>query len=387
MGGHRPAPGRDAAGIVRLVWAGTFEPGFSRNRKLARLLDLCEVETVVVREQVWGDDRVGLASKQGPGVFLKAAFRYPKLLVRLLATKRPDVYLVSYPGWFDVPVVRLVATIKRRPLVFDPFISLYDTMVSDRGLHSEKSLRGRLAAYADRVSLRMADLVIADTEPHLRLYDDLANGLRRAGVVVPVGADDGVFRESADRQIDQHLVLFYGTLVPLQGVETVVEAAALLEADGVRTVIIGDGQDRSVLDSAIARTGASIQRHGMIPLEDLPAHIAGATVCLGIFGVSEKAGRVVPHKLFECMAMGRPVITRDSVAIRTLFEDGEVATTPAGDHVALAAEVRSLLDDPDRRERLAAAGSAAYRERFHEQPLARLLDVALRSVVEGHLLS
>jgi len=386
MGGDGPSPRLEPTGIVRLVWAGTFEPGFSRNRKLARLLDLCGVDTVVVREDVWGDDRVGLASKPGIRVFLRAVFRYPKLLVRLLAMKRPDVYLVSYPGWFDVPVVRLVAAIKRRPLVFDPFISLYDTMVSDRGLQSERSLRGRLAAFADRASLRMADLVIADTEPHLQLYDGLANGLRRAGVVVPVGADDQVFRPSTGRQMDQPNVLFYGTLVPLQGVETVVEAAALLEVDGVRTVVIGDGQDRSGLDNAIARTGASIQRHGMIPLEDLPAHIAAATVCLGIFGVSDKAGRVVPHKLFECLAMGKPVITRDSAAIRTLFEDGEVATIPAGDHVALAAEVRSLIDDPVRRERIAAAGSAAYRERFHEQPLARLLDVALRSVVESHLL-
>ena len=43
-------------------------------------------------------------------------------------------------------------------------------MISDRGLRTGKSWVGRLAAAIDRWSLRLADVVIADTEPQLAFY-------------------------------------------------------------------------------------------------------------------------------------------------------------------------------------------------------------------------
>lgn len=366
---------------MKLVWTGTFEPDFSRNQKLARLLGLAEAEVVVVREDLWRGDRIELASNGRLRVAARALLVYPRLLFRLLALPRPDVYLVSYPGWFDLPVVRLVASIKRRPVVFDPFLSLYDTMISDRQLHSGKSMSARLARTLDRWSLRLADLVLADTAPQLELYEKLSRGLRNEGAVLPVGADDHIFLPRQEVTVEPATVLFYGTLVPLQGVTTIVETAALMAPDEIHTVIIGDGQDRPRMEAAIERTGAHVERLGLIPLEELPGHVARSTICLGIFGDSEKAGRVVPHKLYECLAMGRPVVTRDSPAIRSLFKEGDVVTVPAADPAALAEAVRSLIHDPELREQVARSGHAAYLQRFHEEPLAHLFSVALDSVL------
>lgn len=367
---------------MRVVWAGTFDPEFSRNRKLTRLLEISKVQYLVVREHLWADDRIGLAMKPSLGVALKALVKYPRLLIRLLAAERPDLYLVSYPGWFDVPLVRLVASIKRRPLVFDPFVSLHDTLISDRQLHGPRSSVARLARVIDRWSLRMADLVIADTQPQLDLYREMAKRLKTDGAVVPVGADDEIFVPRVGIEVRPRSILFYGTLVPLQGIATIVEAAALLEPDGIRTVIIGDGQDRPVLEDAIRRTGAIVDLLGIMPLDELPAHLATAAVCLGVFGDSDKAGRVVPHKLYECLAMGRPVVTREGPGVRSLFEEGEVVTVPPSDPLALANAIRSLIEDAELREQVGAAGLAAYRQRFQERPLAGLLVDALESAAD-----
>ncbi len=367
---------------MRITWAGTFEPDFSRNRKLSRLLDLSEVEVTVVRERLWGGDRVGLASGGWARAGLASLVRFPVLLFRLLFSKRPDLYLVSYPGWFDMPIVRLAAQIKRRRVVFDPFISLYDTMISDRRLHSERSFPARVASTFDRMSLRLADHVLADTPAHLELFDTIASGVGQRGTILPLGADDAIFNPMTEVEVDQRLVTFHGTFVPLQGLATIVEAVALLESEGVRTVIIGDGQDRPSLEEAMERTGAVIELTGLLPLDELPAHLARSAVCLGIFGDSDKAGRVVPHKLFECLALGRPVVTRDGPAIRSMFEEGEVVTVPPGDPVALAGAIRSLIHDPERREQIAAAGLAAYRKRFHDVALARLLVGAFESTLD-----
>jgi glycosyltransferase involved in cell wall biosynthesis len=118
-------------------------------------------------------------------------------------------------------------------------------------------------------------------------------------------------------------------------------------------------------------------------LDELPEHIAQAAVCLGIFGGSDKAGRVVPHKLYECLAMGRPLVTRDGPAIQTMFHEGEVVTVPASNPVALANAIRSLIEDPARLEQVGRSGLEAYRRRFHEDHLARVLNVALDSTLES----
>ncbi len=367
---------------MKVAWVGTFEPDFSRNHKLARLLDIAGAETSVMHESLWPPDRIGLAGGGMWRVILRSIWIYPKLVFRTLLAPAPDVYLVSYPGWFDVPVVWLVSRIKGRPLVFDPFISLHDTMVSDRSLRPSRSLKARVAVLADRWSLRLADVVLADTEPDLRFYDAISPGVATRGHVLPVGADDAVFTPEDGAASEPDRVLFYGSFVPLQGVTTIAEAAAIVSGDGIGFAVIGDGQDRTALDAVIARTGVDIERIGPIPLDELPDHISRATVCLGIFGVSDKAGRVVPHKLYECLAMGRPVVTRDGPGIRSLFTEDEVMLVPPGDPQALAQAVRSLCADSDLRERLGSSGHAAYVERYQEAPLAERLATAFRSVVE-----
>jgi glycosyltransferase involved in cell wall biosynthesis len=99
-----------------------------------------------------------------------------------------------------------------------------------------------------------------------------------------------------------------------------------------------------------------------------------------VFGDSDKAGRVVPHKLYESLAMGRPIVTRDGPGIRSLFSEGEVIMVPPADPVALADAIRALVDDTEHRERVAAAGHFAYQQRFHERRLAELLVGAFESV-------
>lgn len=109
---------------------------------------------------------------------------------------------------------------------------------------------------------------------------------------------------------------------------------------------------------------------------DLRRRVAESDVCLGVFGCSDKAARVIPNKVYDALAAGRPTITRDSPAARELLTDGETALlVPPGDGAALAAALRGLLDRGER-ERLGTAALRLYCERCTPGILgARLLRI------------
>jgi glycosyltransferase involved in cell wall biosynthesis len=90
--------------------------------------------------------------------------------------------------------------------------------------------------------------------------------------------------------------------------------------------------------------------------------MARSDVCLGIFGTSQKAARVIPNKVFDALACARAVITRDSPAVRELLTPStEVFVCTPGDPEALADAVVTLHDD-DLRRGIAAQGHARFRE-------------------------
>src|SRR5207244_8123632 len=85
---------------------------------------------------------------------------------------------------------------------------------------------------------------------------------------------------------------------------------------------------------------------GEVPLASLPAELAAAALVLGVFGASRKAAMVVPNKVWQAAAAGRPLVTRDGPALREVLRPGEhCLACPPADPAARAEAVGRLLDD------------------------------------------
>jgi glycosyltransferase involved in cell wall biosynthesis len=366
----------------RVLLAGTFEPDVSRNRIIREVLDGLDIAVEDARVALWGTDRFRLVDQSKSKLVFRMLRAYASLLPKLMKARRPDVALVLYPGYFDMLLIKAMARLRKFVVVFDIFISLEDTMIGDRALRSSRSWLSRIARRVDRSACRRADLVLADTLQHADHFSASTAVCRDRFRVLWVGAQN-VFRPQPEVTPTPRLVLFYGTYIPLQGIETIVRAAKLVEDDGIRFRLVGDGQERPRIERLANELEVrNIEVVGLLPLERLPREIASASLCLGIFGTTPKAGRVIPNKVYECVAMGRPVLTADTPAIRDTF-DGAVATVPPGDHEALAAAIRGLCADPAALEDLGRRGHERYQRDFSHAALGETLVSYLDELLAG----
>jgi glycosyltransferase involved in cell wall biosynthesis len=171
-------------------------------------------------------------------------------------------------------------------------------------------------------------------------------------------------------------VLSYATFLPLHGIETTLHAAALLRDAPIRLRLIGGGP----LLPAMRALAQMLQLDNVVfepPVSPgaLGAAIAAADICLGgHFGTGDKAARVIPGKIYQMLAVGRPVIAADARGNRELLRHGESAwLIPPTDPVALAAAIRELAADAGLRRHLAAGGHAAYTAQASEAVIGRRL--------------
>ena len=274
---------------------------------------------------------------------------------------------VAEGGHRLVPLVKLWAKARGLPVIFDPFISRYDTRVNDRQWYAPGSAQAWIAKWQDWSGCVAADHLVFDTAEH-EAYFRSHYRLRGPATVLEVAVDEEVFVRRPTPTADARAaeVLFYGTFIPLHGIETILGAAAKLKGrTDIRFTIIGRGQQYDAMRAhATTLDIPAVDWVEPMPPAALAQRVAKATVCLGIFGRSRKASSVVPNKVVQCAAMGKAIISRDSTAMARYFDETSACLVPAGDASALASAVASLVDDTARRDALGEAAHAVFEARF-----------------------
>ncbi len=314
----------------------------------------------------------------------KSWLRYPLLLARLAARstrsfppRRADAIYVPAFCQKDIPLARIIATCAARPVVFDPLAPRYETKILDRRRRPADSLTARWNWWIDAVAFRLSDIVLADTAAHAAYYASACGVPARKLVVVPCGYDDALFDPARAVAIKAQepasvpaafTVLFFGSFLPLHGVDAVVEAArAVLRRDpAIRFRFVGSGDTWARARALASDLGAAnCAFEPWAPQAELPALVASADIALGIFGRTDKARRVVPHKVFQSLGMRKPVITARTPAVEEFFAHGEniwLCDEPYAE--TLADAVIRLKADAALRERLASDGFRTVKERF-----------------------
>jgi glycosyltransferase involved in cell wall biosynthesis len=376
---------------MRVCMWGTFDKEYPRNQIISQGLEVNGVEVILCHEPVWEHTNDKTKGYRGPigkiRLIMQLIWAYIKLFFRYFLTPKHDLLIVGFPGHFDMPIARVLGLLFRKPVVFDVFISLYDTAVSDRQLIVPDSYMARILKFLDRLSCRLASLVLVDTEQHIDYFCKEIGVKREKMFCLPVGADNRIYKPQAESESNTGplTVLQYCKYAPLHGTNYVLEAARILRDSNpdIRFVLIGEGQVRKEMESLAKEWQLNnVEFLEYMSQEELVGYICRSTICLGIFGATEKAARVVPNKVYQCMAVSKPVITGWSLASGTLLKHGQdVYMCNLADGANLAEAIQTLAGDPDFAQRLAKAGYARYLEHYTPNILGVKLSQRMEALV------
>jgi GT2 family glycosyltransferase/glycosyltransferase involved in cell wall biosynthesis len=364
---------------MRACFFGTYNRGHSANRIYADAVRAAGFDLVEIHVPLWEKTRDKTSRYFSPVGLLLRGFQWLiaacRLSWRWLASGGAPVALVGFNGQLDVVLLRLL-TLGRGPrIVFAPLVSVTETLVEDRRRYGPRSPMATVLRWIDRLACRAADVVVVDTTAHKEYFVERL-GVDPARIAVcHLGVDNRAFRASeagevaapadADGKVE---ILWFGQYLPLHGLDAAVDAVGRLATrDDVRFVFIGTGPERERIERLLRTTRADVEFRDWVPYEELGRRIAEADIVLGIFDTGVKARMVIPNKIYEAAAMGRPVVTGDTPAVREVFTDGVDVALAANGGADIAAAIVRLIDSPELRLEMGGAAAALMRDRFSER--------------------
>jgi glycosyltransferase involved in cell wall biosynthesis len=290
--------------------------------------------------------------------------------------KSYDILIVAQS--FTSDLVWLAKRISGRKIVWDAFYSFYDRDIFGDGSIVPKgfwqkahwpasnAMRNIAGWRAEKRCCQAADLILLDTDEDIKYFVEEYKIDRAKFKKVLVGADISRIPPQKKRGTNRFLVHFHGNYSLLQGVKYIIGAAKILEEQAdIQFNLIGGGhtliEDRRLAYSYNLKNVKFVGPLEYSPLLDL---MSEADVCLGVFGDTPRTRRVIPNKVFEAIALRKPVISVDTPAIRELFVDrNNILLCGIGNPEDLASKILELRNNEELREKIAEGGYKLFQEK------------------------
>jgi glycosyltransferase involved in cell wall biosynthesis len=327
------------------------------------------VRTQTLLEALRGLDRIVLFTAVNRTVTI---FRYAESLIKLVYIRlrhNPDCYFLGFRGhelfWF----IRLITW--RKLLIFDQMMSPYDSLLNESKRIKQGALLERAIYYYERSIMHAADMILTDTEIHrdylAQLFDTPSNRVQ----AVPVGAHEALFKRpkniTVQSSLESLLALFYGSFLPLHGINVILQAAAILREQPIRFLLVGGNrQDLSDFHQQRQMLNLTNVTHQIwVDYEALPELIMEADLCLGgPFGNTSQGRRVITGKTLQALAIGKATIVGEIDQDYGFRDKFNALVVNQGDPKALAGALQWAIENYDQLELIGQRGHALYGAHF-----------------------
>ena len=339
---------------MTILFCGKFDPDYNRTRIIINGLRKKGVEVLI--------------------------YNYPKKrkadksILRELLDRADYVFLPSFTHT-DLPFIKKQTD---KAIIFDPLISRYLSKVFDYQTINKNSPRAYKNYLKDSRSLKNADLIISDTLAHKNYFVEKFGIDPEKIRVVHIGVmTEDFFPIKIKRKLSKKLsVGFYGSFIPLHGIDIILQAAKILENDqDIEFKLIGDGVLMSEMKALSEKLGLqNTEFTGLIPYQELNEEINKFDIALGIFGSSLKAKLVIPNKIFHYAACEKPVISMSSDAMREIFCHNKNIFLVENTAPELANAILKLKD-PEIRKKISTDARKLVTDQYNDTKIAgKILD-------------
>lgn len=271
-----------------------------------------------------------------------------------------------------------------------PYVSMvlepYHTMVPQRWLWSTARLMERRA-------LQAADKVVVFTPQMLGYVQQMGVSpeqvaLLKTGVSLDLfhpDVDGSQHRRDLDIGPGQWLVFFMGWLYAFSGLRQITRAIGedpgLL--NGARLVIVGDGDLHDELRNTVRQYGIGdrVIMTGRRPYEHIPSLLAASDVCVLPSLLNDTTREIVPMKVYEYLAAGKPVVASRLPGLMAEFGN-DAGILYADDPVDTLRQAVALAGEPQQARALGEAGRRVAEENADWESTVLALEALLLQVTE-----
>lgn len=326
--------------------------------------------------------------------FIKRTFNYVfyMLMAILMAPFLPkaDVVISTSPQFFNGLAGYFVSRIKRARWLLEIRDLWPESIIAVGAINNKHAIA--LLEWIERFVYRKADHIVAVTnafKTHIAAHGAKSDDI----TVIRNGVDLRFFDSDAKRDQDyarsigvegKFVASYVGTHGMAHGLDTLVEAAELLRArDDIVFLMAGDGAERGRLQQEINQRGlTNIIMLGQLPKADMPKLWSVSDASLVLLRKLDLFLTVIPSKIFESMAMKKPIVMGVEGESREIIEQaGSGLMMEPENAVDLAAAVAKLADSPELCRTLGESGFDYVSVHFDRSKLAELFEQQLARLV------
>ena len=337
------------------------QPDYIRAKTLRTAIgDIKDVELIVVKNKHTG------------------LWRYVEVVGKLIAvrlTKHPDTYFLTFRGYEMLPITRLLTLGK--PLIFDEFINLMEWVIDEHHKIKQKSLLAKFLYGNYRFWLKKVQLITTDTMSHAKYSANLMRLPIDKYVPLIVSTDEQTFggaKVATRRHKGPFRVFYYGNMLPLHGIEVVLQAMHDLKGRDIELQLIGGNSKIQQLVKQAKSDGVKVNYKTWVSFADLPSYMQLADVCLGgPFGDTIQSQFVITGKTYQLLQMGRPVIIGQNLESELFTDKLDSLIIRQNNADSLAGAILWAKNHPSELKKIGQNGRKLYQEKLSNHKLSEQL--------------
>ncbi len=335
------------------------------------------------------------ALRQIPDVDIHEAINTDTGIARYLETYRktqeikkkvdPDMYSLGFRGHeFYWPLRQLVGD---KPIILDALMSPYASLSRERKFGMPGVAVASAWRIVERGILNDADVILTDTTLQRHFYQQEFSVSSSKLLALPVGAEErdaqigSTEYQTPAKPQNEMSILFYGSFLPLHGIDIILEAASLLRDLPVRFDFVG-GNEKQARKLKAKCTDLGVIRYThrrWVSFDELiNLTIPEADLCLGgPFGDTEQGRRVITGKTSQCLALGKPTIIGKIDEDIGFVDKKNCLLVPQGRPQALADAIQWAFCQRHDLSKIGEHGKSIYSQKLSVNVIQQLLGDAL----------